>query len=99
MALPPGRAAWPCRLAVPPATSSLVMHPAPQVPIAPLLALGDRVKGQIVLFIIFLGVVLLIVLFFAFVPFYSQGGTRDDAAWKAACDTYDTAVLSPLGLS
>jgi len=79
--------------------ANMVNHKGVMVPIAPLLALGDRVKGQIVLFIIFLGVVLLIVLFFAFVPFYSQGGTRDDAAWKAACDTYDTAVLSPLGLS
>ena len=51
------------------------------------------------LFIVFLAVVLLIVFLFAFVPFKSHGGTRDDALWKAACDSYDTTVLSPLGLS
>jgi len=68
----------------------------------------DRFKGQLALFGIFSTVILLIVLFFTFVPLYSHcrpddfmcaSGSRNDSAWRDACNNYDVEALDLLGLS
>ena len=58
------------------------------------------------LFLIYLLLVLFIVLFFATVPLYQaapplgmQRALRNDALWRRACDEYDVAALTRLGLS
>mmetsp|Transcript_53299 Transcript_53299/g.137846 ORF Transcript_53299/g.137846 Transcript_53299/m.137846 type:complete len:300 (+) Transcript_53299:44-943(+) len=59
----------------------------------------EHLKGQLLLFAIFATVILFIVLFFATVPLYSHTGTRNDTAWKDACDNYDQSILDQYGLS
>lgn len=88
-----------------------VRNPAPvsrenvSLPIQRLSA-ADRIQGQLLLFLIYLLLVLFIVLFFATVPLYQaapplgmQRALRNDALWRRACDEYDVAALTRLGLS
>lgn len=44
-------------------------------------------------------VIVLVVLFFSFVPIYHQSGERDTGEWQAACDANDVDALSAMGLS
>ena len=60
----------------------------------------DKLLGKCALFGIFFGVCALILAFFAFVPFYTNGtgATRNTADWQAACDAVDRAELRRMGL-
>jgi len=69
------------------------------ITLKPLREPNDRLKGQCALFAIFGSIIALIVLVFTFVPFYSYGGERNDAAWKDACEDYDVDALDQFGLS
>ena len=51
------------------------------------------------LFLIFNGVSLAIILFFTFTPIYSAGEARNRSSWGDACDTNDELALAALGLS
>ena len=51
------------------------------------------------LFLIFNGVSLAIILFFTFTPIYNAGEARNRTAWGDACDANDELALAALGLS
>jgi len=61
------------------------------------------VKGQLVLFGIFMLIVIVVVLFFTYVPFYTAashwGQRRNEHNWMDACERYDKRRLQELGLS
>jgi len=90
-------------------TRSFVRNPAPvtvvgneSIAIRDRDPFRDRVKGQLMLFVLFLAIVVVVVLFFSYVPFYSAPGgveRRNDDNWQEACANYDVARLAVLGLS
>jgi hypothetical protein len=95
-------------LAVPPVRLDLLQpylnpYPTPTPnPIAspdPNQARLDLLLGKLVLFLIFNGVSLAIILFFTFTPIYSAGEARNRSSWGDACDTNDELALAALGLS
>ena len=62
----------------------------------------DLQRGKLCLFISYLLVVFVLMLIFAFVPFYSddnEGTTRNETGWRTACDDNDVNVLDLYGLS
>ena len=68
----------------------------PAVPAARL----DLLLGKLVLFVVFNGASLAIILLFTFTPIYSAGGeARNRTAWGDACDANDELALAALGLS
>jgi len=69
------------------------------MPMAPLDTQVDRIKGQLALFGLFGLVIVTFTLFFVLVPLYAAPGTRDDVAWRKACDDNDGAALAAFGLS
>ena len=58
----------------------------------------ERKKGKFCLFVSYLAIIMVLMIFFSFTPFHSHGGARDDAAWREACDSYDTATLELFNL-
>eukprot|EP00940_MAST-03C_sp_MAST-3C-sp2_P001604 g1604.t1 len=58
----------------------------------------DRMHGKIALFLIYNFLTLLIVLFFTYVPFYSEGGVRNTESWEDVCDRADPDELASMGL-
>ncbi len=87
-------------------TRSFVRNPAPvdeanaSMPIAARDPFHDRVKGQLLLFTIFLLIVIVVVIFFTFAQFYAAEGTRtNEENWQEACHNYDRTRLLELGLS
>ena len=59
----------------------------------------DLLLGKLVLFLVFNGVSLAIILFFTFTPIYNAGEARNRTAWGDACDANDELALAALGLS
>ena len=59
----------------------------------------ERKKGKMCLFFSYLAIILVLMLFFSFTPFHSHSGTRNDAEWREACDSYDKATLELFNLS
>ena len=59
----------------------------------------DLLLGKLVLFLIFNGVSLAIILLFTFTPIYTAGEARNRTAWGDACDNNDQQALAALGLS
>lgn len=59
-------------------------------------------RDKLCLFISYLLIVFVLMLIFAFVPFYSddnEGTTRNETGWRTACDDNDVNVLDLYGLS
>ena len=62
----------------------------------------DLQRGKLCLFISYFLIVFVLMLIFAFVPFYSddnEGTTRNETGWRTACDDNDVNVLDLYGLS
>lgn len=62
----------------------------------------DLARGKLCLFFSYLFIIFVLMLIFAFVPFYSDdngGMPRNDSAWRTACDENDIKVLDLYGLS
>ena len=60
----------------------------------------DLLLGKLVLFLVFNGASLAIILLFTFTPIYSaEGEARNRTAWGDACDANDELALAALGLS
>jgi len=60
---------------------------------------ADLRKGKAFMLCTSCCVIVLVVLFFSFVPIYHQSGERDTGEWQAACDANDVDALSAMGLS
>merc|ERR1719506_703544 len=63
---------------------------------------ADKARGKLCLFASYLLIVLCMMLFFSFTPFYSHdngGVPRNETGWRQACDTNEIAVLDLYGLS
>lgn len=62
----------------------------------------DLARGKFCLFFTYLFIVFVLMLIFAFVPFYSDdndGVPRNETGWRTACDENDVDVLDRYGLS
>ena len=62
----------------------------------------DLARGKLCLFFSYLLIIFVLMLIFAFVPFYSDdngGIPRNESAWRNACDKNDIKVLDLYGLS
>ena len=58
----------------------------------------DLMMGKFVLFLIYVSISIFIVMFFAIVPLYHQGGSRNETGWSEICDRGDFDELRAAGL-
>ena len=58
----------------------------------------DLIMGRLALFVIYVSISIFIVMFFAIVPLYNEGGTRNETGWIEICDRGDFDELRAAGL-
>ena len=58
----------------------------------------DLMMGKLALFLIYVSISIFIVMFFAIVPLYHEGGSRNETGWGEICDRGDYDELRAAGL-